>query len=168
MTISCLMCGKPFKPKCHRTKMCSKKCAKERRKQRHRSPEYRARNKAGRARRRKENPGAEHASLKRRRPWRAVWISKRSNARKRGILFTLTPEWVERKYKAGCAVTGIAFRMGEGILGPFSPSIDRINPDKGYTPRNCRMVLYGVNALKGTGTDEDMKTIAQAITKEAT
>lgn len=60
-----------------------------------------------------------------------------------------------------CAVSGLPF-VFEG-LNCYSPSIDRINNDRGYTPTNCRIVLYSVNSLKSVGTDVDMVTIAKAI-----
>lgn len=35
----------------------------------------------------------------------------------------------------------------------------------GYVIENCRMVIFGVNALKGRGTDKDLYKIANAIIK---
>lgn len=45
----------------------------------------------------------------------------------------------------------------------FSPSIDRIVPDRGYVPGNIRFVLHAVNSMKNDGTDADMVMIARAI-----
>ena len=175
MTISCIQCGKSFDPKKRRdvknwwqVTACSKKCSAARKKARHASPEYAQKNAAGRALRRLADPSAEYQSLRRRRPWKAAHNAKRSNAKRKNVEFTLTEAWYERNYKAGCAVTGIAFRIGEGVISPYSPTVDRINPNKGYIPRNCRMVLHAVNALRGSGSDEDMYKIAKAITKRRT
>jgi hypothetical protein len=46
---------------------------------------------------------------------------------------------------------------------PFSPSIDRIIPTLGYTKGNCRFILHALNALKGSGTDEQALAIAGAF-----
>lgn len=45
----------------------------------------------------------------------------------------------------------------------FSPSIDRIVPALGYTPENCRFILWAVNAFKHDGTDDDMYRVAEAL-----
>lgn len=101
-------------------------------------------------------------------PWKYHLRNIRNRCKRRGIQCTLTERWMREKYNAGCAVTGIAFQRGTSVLSPYSPSVDRINQAKGYTPRNCRMVLQGVNALRSNGTDEDMYNIAKAITEKAT
>ncbi len=45
----------------------------------------------------------------------------------------------------------------------FSPSIDRIDSSKGYTPDNCQFVLWAINVFKGDGTLEEMYEIATAL-----
>ena len=110
-----------------------------------------------------------------------VWRNKKSHAsqcrlfikkwycKSKGIEFNLSAEWFEKNYARGCAVTGIVFRNESngkpkrGPQGPYSCSIDRIDPNQGYLESNCRLILFGVNGLKGTGTDEDMQEIAKAI-----
>ena len=64
-----------------------------------------------------------------------------------------------------CQLTAIEFRQpaNSGIVGPFSPSIDRVEPEKGYVRGNTRVVLMAVNAAKGTGTDEDLIFIATKL-----
>ena len=37
---------------------------------------------------------------------------------------------------------------GKGRL-PFGPSIDRIDPSRGYEPDNCRLVVWRFNSLRG-------------------
>jgi hypothetical protein len=64
-----------------------------------------------------------------------------------------------------CALTGLPFWSDENQrpYGPMAPSIDRIDPDGDYTLDNVRVVLYGVNAMRGRGTNGDMYRIAQAL-----
>lgn len=66
-----------------------------------------------------------------------------------------------------CAVTGLQFWQddAEKSYRPTSPSIDRLNPIGDYTAENTRIVLYGVNSLRGCGSDADMMRIAQAIVR---
>jgi hypothetical protein len=58
------------------------------------------------------------------------------------------------------------FVRGKAGLGPtlLSPSIDRIIPSCGYQQWNSRFILLGVNSLKGSGSDDEMYAVAQALT----
>ena len=71
-----------------------------------------------------------------------------------------------RRQKYRCAISRLAFWSGSiAAYGPTIPSLDRIEASKGYTRSNIRVVLLGVNGLRGSGTNEDMLRIAQAVTK---
>ena len=86
-----------------------------------------------------------------------------SRSKKRGIECDLTVEWAQQRWTGKCELTGIEFRPAIGRQTPFSPSIDRIDPAKGYTQANCRFILGAVNYLKANGTDEDMFHIAAEL-----
>ncbi|MEM5296936.1 hypothetical protein VSR82_21720 [Burkholderia sp. JPY481] len=64
-----------------------------------------------------------------------------------------------------CAVTGLPFYVDEAekSFGPSRPSLDRIEVGGPYSADNLRVVLLGVNALRGCGSDADMVRIARAI-----
>lgn len=102
------------------------------------------------------------------RPWLHLYNGAKQRAQQNGHEFSLTHEWAEQTWTGYCAVSKISFGLTDVRQHPFSPSIDRIDPLKGYTPENCRFVLMGVNALKGRGTDADMMTIARAILENFT
>jgi len=73
-------------------------------------------------------------------------------------------EWAPTVWTGRCAISGIEFRRGNGCgPSPYSPSIDRIIPALGYTKGNCRFILHALNALKGSGGDEDALAIAKAF-----
>lgn len=77
----------------------------------------------------------------RRYPNRTYSLAK-DRARRRGIPFTLTMEWVRERIEAGtCELSGLPFSLS----GEFVPSIDRIDASQGYTPENCRIVAHYVN-----------------------
>lgn len=72
---------------------------------------------------------------------------------------TVTWEWVAEKIKNGkCELTGLPFDLS-GVKGhgknPFSPSIDRINPNnKNYEIGNVRIILQSLNmALSNYGIE---------------
>lgn len=85
---------------------------------------------------------------------------------KKGTPFSISLVDIGRPTK--CALTGLPFRPAErpGHAGPFSPSIDRIEGHEGYTPGNVRMVLFAVNSMKGSGTDEEMFDIVEAMLRK--
>ena len=99
-------------------------------------------------------------------PWVRLIASARGRAKMKGVPFTLTLEWGSANWTGRCALTDITFSMDlPGKAGPrfFAPSIDRVVPEKGYTPDNCRFVLWAINAFKHDGTDEDMYLVAEML-----
>lgn len=102
------------------------------------------------------------------RPWVGPYYAARHRAKRDGVVFALTLEWCAR-YDGHCEVTGLPFQRQAGGIGPgpYSLTIDRREPGVGYTPENCRFVIYGYNAMKGSGTDDDCRTIALAMISRA-
>lgn len=98
------------------------------------------------------------------RPWSYLLQSRRVESEKRNWPFELTDEWACARWTGRCEITDLEFQKN-AVRGPhpFSPTIDKIVPELGYTQANSRFVIWGVNALKGTGTDADMYFIAEAI-----
>ena len=90
----------------------------------------------------------------------------RRRAAKQNVPFTVPMEWIRDRLRTNvCEMTGIRFR-GSGVIGMRcnrSPSLDRRVPALGYTPENCRMVLWCYNAAKGSGTDQDVVDMAEAL-----
>jgi len=106
-------------------------------------------------------------------PWLAVFLYKRCKiaAKKRGIDFLITPDDIEKlatRAAGRCELTGIAFSFEtykNKKIRPWSPSIDRIHSDQGYTFANVRLVCSAVNlALNQFGEGTLMK-IAKALIK---
>lgn len=92
--------------------------------------------------------------------------SARIKSEAKGIVFDLpkgtTAKLVE-ECGGVCAMSGLPFRFG-GVSGStYSPSIDRIEPEKGYVAGNVRVILHGINALKSSGTDEDVFAVCKAV-----
>jgi len=59
-----------------------------------------------------------------------------------------------------CPVLGIPLSPGVGKSHDGSPSIDRIDPTKGYTKRNTAVISHRANAIKSYGTAEEHRKIA--------
>lgn len=98
------------------------------------------------------------------RPWLNSLRGAKTRAKRDKLPFLLTAEWAEAKWTGRCEITGLAFSMNiRRSPHVYSPSLDKIVPALGYTPENCRFILHGVNAMKATGTDEQMLEVAKAI-----
>lgn len=102
-------------------------------------------------------------------------MSARWRCRRNGIEFTLTREWIALNYTGKCAVTGIQFHIPTsaadckyGRQSAFVPSLDRVDPSGGYTPENCRIVLWAYNRFKGRDSDQEILAIARALVDRST
>jgi hypothetical protein len=80
--------------------------------------------------------------------------SIRKSCKKRGETTDLTFEWLQSRIDYGvCEMSGVPFDM-KSKKGPFSPSVDRIDPRGPYTQANCRVILWFINrALSNYGED---------------
>lgn len=89
---------------------------------------------------------------------RRMLADARWNAGNSGRKCALTYEDIDKVFGARCAVTGLPFDMGDqrtddGRLHNMNlPSLDRVNPNRNYTPGNIQIVLLWVNAAKGRST----------------
>lgn len=101
-----------------------------------------------------------------------MWASSRNRAEDKGWAFDLTPEWIQPKLEAGvCEATGLPLELsggdfkGYGHFRPWTPSMDRIDPTKGYTTDNVMVVCWMYNQAKGVGGHADVVRMANAIVK---
>lgn len=100
-----------------------------------------------------------------------VWsyLLKKHSA-KRGIKFTITSDdlralWISQK--GLCALSGFQMEKSVGVVGPRSPTVDRVNHTKGYVSGNIRLLCHAVNALRGRMTDAETIDMARAIVRVA-
>ena len=77
---------------------------------------------------------------------------------KKGLAYDLTVDWAEARWTGRCELTDLPFDVTPRGSGPkpFSPSVDRIDCTQGYVIGNCRIIFFGLNAMKGDGTDDEM------------
>jgi hypothetical protein len=79
----------------------------------------------------------------------------RSRANRKGLEFDLPEEYVYDLYRrqgGKCARTGVKFVL-EGATGrarghPYVPSVDRVDPLRGYTMDNVELVTYVCNTSR--------------------
>lgn len=78
-----------------------------------------------------------------------VYSACKNRCKKKGIRFSLTKSWIREKLNGVCELSGLPFERTTNRKKPKAraASIDRINPDEGYTPQNCRMICSALNNL---------------------
>lgn len=91
----------------------------------------------------------------------------KGRAQKLGVEFSISPAWVAQAVtQRQCAVTGIFFDYGpdgDGAMrNPFAPSVDKIEPYKGYTDENTRLVCVWYNLAKQDWSDDRVRMIISA------
>jgi len=84
--------------------------------------------------------------------------------------FELTVEYIEKKLKEGCQRTGTPFNLTLKSGGTnftnrdiFSPSLDKIDPDGGYTIENTQFVIWIYNMAKQRWSDKDVLNFCQKV-----
>lgn len=102
---------------------------------------------------------------------RTLFCAARSRAKARGVPLSITVGWVYSKLlNLKCDVTGLPFDFSgkrKGLnFAPFSPSLDRRNPAKGYTKRNVRVVVTAFNLGRGVWSDAVYVKVATAYLKK--
>ncbi len=103
-----------------------------------------------------------------------LYISIKARAKKNSIDFNLDESDI--KIPEFCPVLGIKLECnvgnawGSGIKGfgrkDSSPSVDRINPELGYTKGNIKVISWRANNLKKDGTMEEFVSIIKYLNEE--
>jgi hypothetical protein len=111
----------------------------------------------------KEKLKARNLAYRMKYPNKVLWRSAKARAMKRGIEFTIVLEDVA--IPSHCPVLGFALQSVHGAYGgkDSSPSIDRIDPSKGYTKENIQVISLKANMMKSSATPEELKIFAEWI-----
>lgn len=97
------------------------------------------------------------------------WYSYKHGAKLRKLPFTITIQYAWRLYlkqNRKCALTGREIKFGLSRK-PSSASLDRINNNKGYTPRNVWWVHKDVNKVKMNLTTKQFINLCTEVYKNA-
>jgi len=100
----------------------------------------------------------------------SMWHSAKTRAAQKDREFTLTIDSLYDKIiGSGCDRTGLPFHLEDTNkktrCHPLSPSLDRIDPFKGYTEENTQVVCWWYNAAKNQFTDEEVIELCKAVAK---
>jgi hypothetical protein len=105
---------------------------------------------------------------------RRLFFAARIRAKSKKLDFNLTQEWIFEKLNYGkCCITNIPFKINllkvnsrVGPSDPFSPSLDRINSQLGYTKENTQIVIWIYNSAKSCFSHDDVLILANALIKK--
>ncbi len=88
----------------------------------------------------------------------------KTRARKYNIPFDIDKEYVESIWNDVCPILGIPLYISDGGASDNSPSLDRMNNDKGYVKGNVLVCSWKANKIKQHGTAEEHRKIADFLT----
>ena len=92
-----------------------------------------------------------------------LWVGARSRARAKGLPFDLEVDDI--RVPLVCPVYGVPLEIAEGSTGDFSPTLDKIIPERGYVKGNVQVISWRANRLKSNGTLDDFKAIVRWLEK---
>lgn len=98
-----------------------------------------------------------------------MWNQAKKRAKKANLEFTIIPEDIIIPEYCPVFGTKLVIRKLKG--SDFSkntnnsPSLDRVNPHKGYTPENTRVISNRANTIKNNANPEELLLIALYIIK---
>lgn len=98
---------------------------------------------------------------------RRIWAhtackSARHRAKKKGVPFEITTDYVESILPDECPIFNTPFKYyGNKVAGELSPSLDRIDPAKGYVKDNIVVISNKANTIKSAYKSRDIFIVAQ-------
>lgn len=85
----------------------------------------------------------------------------RARAKKYGVPCIVTKAYIAAITPNSCPIFGQEFVWFGQKLGPFSPSLDRIDPSKGYVPGNVAVISQRANAIKSDANASEIEAVAK-------
>lgn len=92
-----------------------------------------------------------------------MFHSAKKRAKREGAEFTITKQDVRDAIPLDgrCPVLGSPMQRGRGKAQDSSFTLDRVNPEWGYTPGNIAVISFSANRAKGSLTAEQLESIAR-------
>ena len=96
-----------------------------------------------------------------------MWERSKRRARKKGFEHTIT--YADINIPTHCPLLGIPLFRAEGQDGSRSnsPSLDRIDSSRGYTPDNVWVISNKANSIKSNATLEELEQLASGLRAKA-
>jgi hypothetical protein len=97
---------------------------------------------------------------RRRVDYRAAMLARiKSRAAHYGLPFDLTRNDIP--LITHCPIFGFELKVGDGIVSPQSPSLDRIDPNLGYVKGNVIVISNKANLIKSSATPDEILKVGE-------
>lgn len=90
-------------------------------------------------------------------PEKVLWWNARNRSKRLGVEFSISVEDISVPEQ--CPVLGIPLVVATGHAKDGSPSIDRIDPSKGYVTGNVAIISHKANTIKNNASLGDLKKV---------
>ena len=101
---------------------------------------------------------------------KTLYNAAKSRAVQNDLKFDLTLEWILDKLKIGkCEKTNLKFQYNSydsEKINPYTPSLDKIIPEEGYTKDNVQVVVLNYNRLKNDSEEVHALAISYALVRQ--
>lgn len=88
----------------------------------------------------------------------------KNRAKSKGIKFEITEEdLVIPNY---CPVLGIELIWTNKVIQPNSPSLDRLDPNKGYVKGNVNIISHRANIIKQNANGDEVLRVAKWLKRQ--
>jgi len=92
----------------------------------------------------------------------------RARAKAKKLPFNIDCEYIRSIISSHCPIFGIplewsAYRSDKSVPLPNSPSLDRIDPSKGYVKGNVWIISNRANLIKNDASHEELKLVTEAV-----
>jgi hypothetical protein len=99
---------------------------------------------------------------------RAMLRNSRKRAKEKGLEHTLKMKDIEALFITHCPITGNEIVWEPGVedmlnYNPFGPSLDRTDPNQGYTSSNVRIISHQGNTWKNNMTLENARKVVHYL-----
>lgn len=98
----------------------------------------------------------------------AMVRSARSRAKQKNLPFDIDHDYIRSIVPSHCPIFGIPLEwsLGRGDKNMHlsnSPSLDRIDPSKGYVKGNVWIISYRANQIKSDASHDELKRVTEAV-----
>lgn len=105
----------------------------------------------------------EKKKIRRSNTVKSLMESSKSRAKANGIPFNLEESDIIVPDK--CPILGIPLIKNSGVHSANSPSLDKIDPEKGYVKGNVQVISFKANAMKNNASKEELLLFAEWVNK---
>lgn len=100
-------------------------------------------------------------------PRQCMLVAARSRAKKRGLPCTITVDNIV--IPSHCPILGVTLAVKTGSRGASdaSPSLDAVEPDKGYVPGNVQVISMLANQMKSNASLAQLELMGEWATRRA-